>query len=162
MPNPENDFETNKNPKEPQPERKVPEFIYVEDSKHDEKEIGSTPHDPGHVFGSIQSISKGKQPFYLRVLAFFGTLIMIVLSLVVFAVWFLFGILSLIFIRQSKSMNDQAAISWKSLKKALVFTLGCFVCIFNLSLGVGIVLMYFLLTGEKFDARYVQEFTNRR
>lgn len=149
--------------KEEKIKRVIPEFVFIDQDSQDEtQKIGSTPHDPKQLFGSIQNVAKGRQPFYLRIFAFIGTLIMLFLTFIVFIVWLITVIFSLLLFRQSTYMNNQQSIAWKSLKKALVFTLGCFVCIFNLSLGVGIVLMYFMMTGEKLSSRFVQEFTKHR
>lgn len=148
---------------EPKPERKVPEFIFVDEDYQEERQnLGATPQDPKQMFGSIQTITKGKHPLYLRILAFLGTIVMIFLSIVVLIVLLIVVLLSLLLLRQSKHMNEQASIAWKCFKKALVFTLGCFVCIFNLTLGIGIVLMYFMLTGEKMSSRFMQEFTKHQ
>lgn len=150
------------NLKDQKPEKKVPDFIYIEPEVQDKSKSGSAQHDPKQMFGSIQSVAQGRHPFYLRILSFLGTFVMIFLSLVVLAVLFITVTASLLFLRQSPYLNEQAAITWKSFKKALVFTLGCFVCIFNLSLGIGIVLMYFMLSGEKVNTSYVEEFTKRQ
>ncbi len=148
---------------ESKPERKMPDFIYVDSGQHDETQnLGTTTQDPRQMFGSIQTMAKGKHPFYLRALALIGTFIMLFLSAIVFIVLLITFVLSVIFLRQSTYFNEQVSIAWKCFKrKAMVFTLGCFVCIFHLSLGIGIVLMYFLLTGEKFNNRFVQEFTQK-
>lgn len=149
---------------EPQPERKIPEFIYVDHGPHENVEnIGSTPHqDPKQVFGSIQTMAKGKHPFYLRVLALIGSLIMVFGCVLVLLITLVFVCMSLILLRQSAHMNEQASIAWKVFKKAIVFTLGGFVCIFNLSFGLGIIMMYFMLTGEAINSRFMQEFNKRR
>lgn len=155
--------ERRNNPEEPKPERKIPEFIILDQGTEDEtQKIGATPQDPKQMFGSIQTIAKGKQPFYLRILAFFGTFVMLALSTIVLAVLLIVLLLSLLLVRQSTYMNEQVSLAWRSFKKAMVFTLGSFVCIFNLSMGVGIVLMYFMLSGEKVSSRFVQEFTKRQ
>lgn len=146
----------------PQQEQKLPEFVFVDENYKDENQLGSTPEDSKQIFGSIQSIAQGRHPFYLRVIAFFGTFAMIALSVVVLIVVLITSLLSILLLRQSQYMNEQAAISWRSFKKAMVFTLGCFVSIFNISMGVGIVLMYFLLTGEKVNSRFMQEFTKTK
>lgn len=145
----------------PKPERKVPEFIFIENDPQNEKLLGSTPHDSKQMFGSLQNVASGHHPFYLRILSLLGTVVMIFLTLIVFTVFLIPLLLSLLFLRQSSYLNEQTTKTWRSFKKALIFTLGCFVCTFNLSLGIGIVLMYFMLTGEKFNNRIVEEFTKR-
>lgn len=162
-PDSDNESEEIHGEEKPKPERKLPEFIYLNDDSFEKSQkIGETHQDPQQMFGSIETISKRRQPFYLRMLAFIGTFILMVFSLFLFACAIIVGILSLLLFRQSSYLNEQAFVTWKSFKKASVFTLGCFVCIFNLSFGVGIVLMYFMLSGEKFDNRFVQEFTKHR
>lgn len=148
---------------ESKPERKIPEFIILDQDTEDEtQKLGATPQDPSQMLGSIQTMTKGRQPFYLRILAFFGTFVMLALSTIVLAVLLITLLISLLLLRRSKYMNEQAAVAWRCFKKAMVFSLGCFVCIFNLSMGVGIVLMYFMLTGEKVSSRFVQEFTKHQ
>jgi hypothetical protein len=160
----DNDSENDLNgPEEPKVERKIPDFIYVDHGPQDDAhKIGATPQDPRQMFGSIETMTRGRHPFYLRLLAFLGTFVMIFLSVIVFAVALVFIALSLLFVRQSTYMNEQARVAWKFFKKAMVFTLGCFVCIFNMSFGIGIVLMYFMLTGEKLSNRFVQEFSKQQ
>lgn len=152
--------DSNDESEKPKQEKKLPEFIFLDDDSHEaSQKLGTHRQDPEQVFGSIQTIAKRRHPLYLRLLAFFGTLVLFAVSIFLFAIALFVFILSLLLFRQSSYMNEQASVSWKSFKKSAVFTLGCFVCIFNLSFGVGIVLMYFMLSGEKFDNRFVQEFT---
>lgn len=150
-------------PYEHQTERKIPEFVFVDQGPRDEKEkIGATPHeDPKQMFSSIQTIAKGKQPFHLRILAFLGTFVMLLGCAIILFFTLIFALFSLIFLRQSSYMNEQVSIAWRIFKKAVVFTLGCFVCVFNLSFGMGIILMYFMLSGESINQRFMQEFMRK-
>jgi len=145
-------------------ERKMPDFIFVDQAHHnDNKRIGDSSYqDPKHMFGSIQTMAKGKQPFYLRILAFLGTFVMLFGCVLVLMITLIAFFFSLILFRQSDSLNNQANIAWRSFKKAVVFTLGCFVCIFNMSFGIGIVLMYFMLSGEQLSHRFMQEMTKHQ
>lgn len=139
---------------------KLPEFVILEpDASEKLDDLGATPHDPRQMFGSIQTMSKGRHPFYLRILSLIASCIFLVLAGTVLILWLLFLAISLLFFRQSSQMNAQAATTWRWFKKLLVFTLGSFVSTFNFSLGVGIVLMYFMLAGEKLHSRLFQEFT---
>lgn len=142
------------------PERIIPEFVYLDDGPEDEKlRMGATPQDPRQMFGSIETMAQGRHPFYLRVLSLFGTFIMLAFALVVFVVMIVALSLSLLLLRQSSTVNQQAFAAWRWFKKLIVFALGSFVSIFNFSLGIGIVLMYFMLTGQKMNSRFMQEFT---
>lgn len=146
---------------EKKPERIVPEFVFLEKDIEDEN-LGATPQDPRQMFGSIETMAKGKHPFYLRILSFLGLFIMLAMALVAFALFLITLTLSLLFARQVNYFNVRASGAWNWFKKFLVFSLGCFVSIFNFSLGLGIVLMYFMLRGEKFQNRFFQEFTNNQ
>lgn len=162
---PDSDEESEKlhDQEKPQPERKLPEFIFVDSDLEDKAPKIGIPHqDPKQIFGSVQTIAKRQQPFYLRILFFLATFVMIVLSTFILVIALISMALSLLFLRQSKYFNEGASSSWRSFKKAIVCTLGCIVSIFNLSFGVGIVLMYFMLSGEKLDNRFVQQFTKHQ
>lgn len=143
-------------------DRKMPDFIYVDQTHEDPSKIGSTQQDTQKMFGSIQSMSKGNQPFYLRILALICSCLIFLGSFIILFGFLIYLSLSLIAFRQSTFLNQQTAIGWRAYKKTMVFALGSFICVFNISFGVGIVLMYFMLTGEKLNSRMMDEFTKHQ
>ena len=144
----------------PEAERKMPDFIYVDDHHQtDTDKIGSTQQDPNQMFGSIQTMAKGSQPFYIRLLAIAAFSFVFCGSFVVLLGFLIYLTLSLLLLRQSDFLNKQTSVSWRAYKKMIVFALGSFVSIFNLSFGLGIVMMYFMLNGEKMNSRMMDELT---
>lgn len=152
--------------KDPKNERKLPEFIYI-DSGHPEDpdpKLGSTPHqqEAPKIFGSIEHMAKGSQPFYFRILAFFGMILVLLGSVFLLACFLFYLVCSLLLLRQADYLNESTSKCWRFFKKLLVFALGCFVMMFNFSFGVGIILMYLMLTGESISNSFVNEFTKPR
>ncbi|KIC74114.1 hypothetical protein DB42_BL00390 [Neochlamydia sp. EPS4] len=147
-------------------EGKITEYVFLDINSSSTEEAEKASFDPGQnpgeIFESVQSLSQGNYPSYLRMLAFLATLVMALGSILALIMTLGIGTISLILLRQSVGVNKQASFAWRCFKKMLVFTLGCFVGIFHLSYGIGLILMYFLLTGESVNNRWMQEFTRYR
>ena len=130
-----------------EPVRKLPEFIIIDQNETIE-DLGSTKRfETEDILDAIPLTNK-KQPFYFRIFGIFGTLTFAFIALLILFFAIFYFALSLVLFRQSSLINKQTRSTWNFFKKMVVFALGCFVMIFNLSFGLGIILIYFMLKGE--------------
>ncbi|WP_213156016.1 hypothetical protein [Neochlamydia sp. AcF65] len=147
-------------------EGKVTEYVFLDINSSSAEEAEKVSFDPsqnpGEIFESVQSLSQGNYPSYLRMVAFLATLVMALGSILALIITLCLGTISLVLLRQFVGVNKQTSLAWRCFKKMLIFTLGCFVCIFHLSYGIGLILMYFLLTGEAVNSRWMREFAKYR
>lgn len=133
-----------------QEKRKMPEFIVVEDATQQQEYF--RPKGPEMSFQAFRNLEAGKYPLMLRVL-FLG------LSVIFGFLAFLFGVLLLVslFLSAITLFQFQGSIDynrqlWKRIKKVLVLALGFFVATFSPPLGLGIIMLYFMMLGEEINS----------
>lgn len=139
-------------------EFKKPEFIYIEEPFEEKVNAG---FEEQRLFMAMHDMQNVQFPIGLRVFAFFGAifcgLITVILAIISLA-WFLVALCCLF---QIERMCSPFWSSYALFKKGLVLTLGFMIGLFSPQLGIGFVVMYFLMHGEKINQSIMDKLSGR-
>lgn len=141
---------------DPNGEKKIhrPEFIILQ-SDEGEDDLGAFATAHSEYYDSLKKLNKVQFSVPLRLviaLAFFVLLFLSVLALFFCSISLILSTVTLFMI---KEMNANLYKSWKNVKKVLVFTVGLFLAIFSPALGLGLIVLYFMLLGEQLNKSFV-------
>lgn len=136
---------------------KKPDIIYVDAIDDEEVKKG---YEEQRYWSSIRELKNAHFPFGLRILAVFvGSFAAVIAALVFVGAVVWFGI-SLIAFRQSPSFNAQADKAWKLTRKCTLIAFGSLLTIFNPALGIGLVILYFMINGEEVNSMILKRFSS--
>lgn len=141
-------------------ERKLPDFIYVDNGDHYENFQGGAWRERKEYLESIQKLGKGKYPFSLRILTFFASLATFFTSCIALILCLPAFIIAALLLFQVKKVNAVLKKYWKLFKRTLVISFGLIISSFSPSIGFGIILLYFLILGEKINNRFLAHMVN--
>lgn len=128
-----------------------PEFIQIEDAhaEHIHTEKGSYTRQE-KAFPPLEDVAKTEFPFTLRLMSFGFSLMMLIAAIGAIIGTVISGILYLLSLGYSATLNKYTEKCFNWWKKFFVLSLGFFIAIFSPSLGLTIIVVYFILQGEKF------------
>lgn len=133
----------------------MPDYIYIE-----EEHRQSSRTEKGDYFQTIETLSKKQFSVGLRVLTAFMSIGALAIGLVLAVVCLVSGALAALLFFQSEAFNANFRRHWKWFRRACAFLLGLSVATFSPTFGFGILILYFMLQGEKFDNRIISRFVN--
>lgn len=139
-----------------QDEYKKPEFIYV--GEEYEEDVGGA-YEEQRLFTALQDLHGTSYPVSLRVIAFFVfvfSAFIAVIAAFAAAFWFVGDAATLFKVPQFHSTFKK---TFNLMKKMLFITLGSGVAIFAPAMGMGIVIMYFLMSGESMNSVILERMT---
>lgn len=126
----------------------VPEFVYIDDEDTYEYESTfSGMREKGS--DSLQDLVKRRYPAKLRVITFFISLLALLFTCVTLIFLTLYVCLSGLLLFQNDRLNFYLKKCFNVFKKSLVFFLGFFVATLSPGFGFGIIILYFIMQGEK-------------
>jgi hypothetical protein len=141
---------------EEKPERKLPDFIVIEEEKVF-REGGESSRESEDLLSSFQSISRAKYPISVRFIAFFGSILALILSLVAGAVLLLSFLLNLIVFFRVPTLYHYHQKIWKNFRRLIVFTLGAAVAVFSPPLGFGLIMLYFAFYADRMGNEFLKK-----
>lgn len=136
---------------------KKPEIIYLDASYEEEAEKG---YEQQRYWSAIGDLRKAHFPLGLRFLALFVGIIMGVFAAIACVgaiVWFA---ASLIALRQAAGFNTQAKKAWDLTCKCTTISFGCLLAVINPALGIGLVILYFMMTGQEMNDVFLKRFSS--
>lgn len=132
-----------------------PKFIIVEEEVF-KGHTNERYNEKDDELKSFEKLKQVKYPILIRIICFFFTLLAFFSALSAFLGVVISLILTLITL--GKYPQSQVAfrqcINW--LKKSLVFLLGCSIAIFSPHFGFVLIVVYFLILGEKLDNQFIR------
>lgn len=135
-----------------------PEIIYV-DATEDE-EVGRKGYEQKRYWSAIGDLKNAKFPIGLRILGLIvGVLMSVVAGIMMVATLFWLAI-SLLALRQSPTFNKQVSVVWKAACKTTMIAFGGLLSVFSPPLGIGLVILYFMMRGEEMNEMIFNRFSS--
>lgn len=136
---------------------KKPDIIYVDAVDEDEVNRG---YKEQKYHSAIEGLKNAHFPVGLRILgAIVGAFAGMVTAFALIGGLFWLAV-SLLALRQSEGMNAQAAKTLKFTGKCALITFGSFLTIFSPALGVGLIMLYFMINGEEMNGFLFSRFSS--
>lgn len=157
---PENDkSEGNEGPRGSE-KRKLPEFIFVDADRESE-----TPRYGGfeeQYFRSFQTLKHKDSSISVRITCLLGALLLSVIVALATPLLLLCVILNVLTFFKGKNFWLQTKKLWMYLKRACVVILGFLVALFSPSFGLTIIMIYFLLQGQRMENDFMMKLLRSR
>jgi hypothetical protein len=122
-----------------------PEVIILD---QEGKKSNKNKEEKEEYISVLQELGKKHYPFTMRLLAFVTTFFVAGATLLALFFALLGTLIAALVLFQNPKVNDSMLKSWKNVKKLLTITLGVAISIFSPSLGLGLIMLYFMLQGE--------------
>lgn len=142
--------------------RKMPEFIYVDPDVETEREAPDLGGFGQEYFTSFQTFKKKDSSIMVRVVSFFGALILLGAVILGLPFFLLFLALNLITFFKMKPFWEQTIKLWEYIKRVLAVIVGLFVAVFSPSFGLTIIMVYFLLQGQRLENQFMMKLMKSR
>lgn len=142
-------------------EKKKPEFIYIEDHRV-EGEFG--PEAEGgysEYFESIEKLGQAHYPWFLRMLTLLLSIGLAVWSVILALITLALAVLDLITLYKVDNFGKTGKRYRKMMSKTVVGALGCFVATFHPPFGFGIIVLYFMMLGERLSQDMMSKMTGQ-
>ncbi len=135
-----------------------PEIIYVDEAYEEKRSFGGRQEQ--RYWSTIEGLGQADFPIGLRIIAlivagFMGFLAAFMCGITI--VWF---VASLLAMRQSPRFNELAKNSWATTRKFFLIAFGSLVAVFSPALGIGMILLYFMIIGEKMNEAMFTRFSS--
>ncbi len=128
-----------------------PKFIIIED-EFVKGSAGTWEEGPKEgPYSPFQGLSDVKFSLSLRIISLGLSLLLILSTLVVTIATLFCGLLKLITFGRIKRVDDLFTNCYSLMRKSLVLTIGLFIATFSPSFGFAIIIIYFLMIGEKLN-----------
>lgn len=116
--------------------------------------------EPTYAFNEhLQHLKKvSRVPWGIHLFSLVLSFFLFLWFIIVLCLWLLFGGLHFVTFFQSSQLKRSEAKLRKRLNWASVMTLGLFVAAFSLPLGLGFILLYFSLQGQKEEGLFFKVF----
>lgn len=141
-------------------ERKFPDFIFIDNGQKDEEPIHlETEEEKDQRYQqSFQRIEGVRFPFFVRILALMGAIVVFILAMIAFAL-FLFALcLTVLTLFLSPDINNRLKSVWNQFRKLIVICLGLLIAVFSPPLGMGLIVLDFMFHGEKISNSFMSRF----
>jgi hypothetical protein len=135
--------------------RKLPEFIFVDVDR--ESEAQKTSGFEEQYFRSFQALKHKDSSISLRITCLLGALLLLVTLMFAIPFLLLFLLFNVLTFFKIQSFWAQTKKLWLYLKRALVMALGFSVAVFSPSFGVTLIMIYFLLQGQKMENHFMMK-----
>jgi hypothetical protein len=132
-------------------EGKLPDYIYV-DEKSDEKTKGDFGEK---YFTSLNNLNARTYPFALRLMTLFGAIILGFWMFLLGACLGVLALVSAVFFFQWKELNQLTHRFSKIVCRLFAISLSLLVATWDPAFGFGIILLYFMLQGEKLETGFM-------
>jgi hypothetical protein len=137
---------------------KKPEFILIDDRKGGQSQ---THYDSeGNPTNDTESFTS-QRPFPLRFLCFLGVVFCLVFGLGLLVIASLATLGALVFLLQNQELNQSVATLWKLYVNVVIAGLGCVIGVFNPAIGIGLMAVYFSLSGEHSSSDFLKNILKR-
>jgi hypothetical protein len=124
-----------------------PEFVILDKGEPESEDVLSQATQ-NQYFQALKMLQKIKPFSGLRLIILFSILLVSVAVLIVTFFFLLNVIISALALFQNANLNKYLSLSWKNVKKVFAFWAGVVVGLFSPSLGLGLVILYFMQEGE--------------
>lgn len=125
-----------------------PEVIILD---QEGKQSNKNNEEKGEYIRVLQELGKKHYPFSMRLLAFVTTFFIAGATLLALFFALLGTLIAGLVLFQNPKVNESMLKSWKNVKKLLTITLGVAISIFSPSLGLGLIMLYFMIQGERIN-----------
>ncbi|MFA6915895.1 MAG: hypothetical protein WC222_05825 [Parachlamydiales bacterium] len=130
-----------------------PEFILLEDTHKERPHAESNPYSrEENPLPPLEDVIKTDFPFTLRVMSLGFSIMMFFAAIGALIGTIFCFLINLITLGYSKTANDWVAKCFYWWKKLFVLSLGFFIAVFSPSLGLTIIVVFFILQGEKLSS----------
>lgn len=148
--------ESNEEKSEPKGEKaKIPDYIYVDESP-EENPWG----DKEEYYQTIHKLTGQTYSWGLRVFCAFAAIVAWLYVLLMLLLSGITGAIAAVALFSSPAINAKFYRFLKLLCRGSAVFLGTFVAIFSPTFGFGILILYFMLQGEKMDERILSRFVH--
>jgi ABC-type multidrug transport system fused ATPase/permease subunit len=134
-----------------------PEFIILEDDERQETRHSTESSLHQEYIELLKKLNQRKYSWSVRLMTFFGFFFLGILTLVLAFFAAISILIALISLFRSSEANEYMHKAVRQVKKFLVMTAGMFIGIFSPSLGLGLILLYFLMQGETLNKVFVSK-----
>lgn len=132
-----------------------PEYIILD--KEEEQPQNQQSKEQADYLATLQKIGQLQFGFGLRFLCLIAGLVAAVATVIVGALALIVFGIGLITLFMSKEINEQVVKALRNVRKLLVITFGLFLAVLSPALGLGMIILYFMLKGEALQ----QDIVNR-
>ncbi len=112
-------------------------------------------------FDSFHRFEKATYPMPFRFFTFTASLTLFLSSAILACFLIISLFIGLLALYQSPTLNGPIHRIWKILRRLLVISLGLFIGSFSPAFGFGIVLLYFIMQGEKLNVSILSRMMNK-
>lgn len=134
------------------------EIIYI-DATEDE-EVGEKGYEQQRYWSAMGDLKSAKFPVGLRILGLIVGLLMSAVAAIMLIATLFWLAISLVTFRQSPVFNKQVSTVWKATCKTTMLAFGGYLAVFNPALGIGLVMLYFMMKGEEMNEMMFNRFSS--
>lgn len=134
-----------------------PEFVILEKEQPE-----STEQRQNEYFEALAIIQKVKPSLGLQIVILLSFVFLLMATLFVLFFFALNAFLAGIFLFQNKEINRYFLQSWKNLKKMFAYLAGGAIGLFSPSLGLGLIVLYFMHEKEPLNQAIMSRFNKPR
>lgn len=135
---------------------KMPDYIYVEED--DQSNAFSAQYK--EYYNALNRLQKYNYSWGIRLACLFVTALMTVYIALMGLLFLFTGALAALMLFRSESANIHFQQYWRRFRRSVVIGLGTCVAIISPAFGFGIVVLYFMLHGDKLNDTFFSRFLN--
>lgn len=137
-----------------------PEFIYLDE--HSEQYWEGETQGHAEYFESLNQLGKAHYPFTLRLFTFAASLVLGVCAIALLAASIVSFALSGLFLRTNEGLNATCRRYFGVFQKLVVFSLGTLIATFSPPLGLGMIVLFFMIRGEQIESNFISRFVKNQ
>lgn len=134
---------------EEKPKIHQPEFVILEADEGPNPESRERQETSTEYIETLQKIGQMSFGWPIRVMCLSGAVIAAIAALLVLALAFISFVLAGLVLFMNKDVNAQMFKVFGSVRKMFVITVGLLIGVFSPPLGLGMIVLYFMLHGER-------------
>lgn len=138
---------------------KKPEFIYLGEDEEGPIDFEYSERiERERTFQEFKKLKYGSYPFFLRILTFFGGVILGITSLIPLLLSIGTLVLCILTLFRVDSVTQHLKDYWGRFRRLFVVTLGMFLATFMPALGLGLIMLSYMLEGEDYSGNLITSF----